>query len=107
MIAFPTRAAAEAWYKSDAYKPAHDYKAIGRDHYAWESTVGEQRAKNVHVGAGMSRAEFVELRHKRDATLGAPRLLYPSLQVNIRAGRLPPADAAGRAFLRVPIRTEL
>src|SRR5690242_10000107 len=70
----------------------HDYKAPGRDRYAWETTVGEQRAQNVHVHEGVSEHEFVEMRTKRDAKLDAPLLLLPSIQVNIRAGKLPPAE---------------
>src|SRR5690606_3186624 len=71
----------------------HDYKAPGRDEYAWETTVGEERARNVHVREGVSEDEFVAMRTKRDATLDAPLLLLPSIQVNIRAGNLPPAEA--------------
>mgnify|MGYP001052236205 FL=1 len=70
----------------------HDYKAPGRDEYAWETTVGEQKAKNIHVGAGKSRDEFVQMRETRDATLAMPKLIIPSLQVNMRAGQMPPAD---------------
>ncbi len=80
----------------------HDYKAPGRDRFAWESTVGEQKAKNVHI-AGKSEDEFVEMRESRDATLGMPRLILPSLQVNMRAGHMPPADKDGRIFLKIPI----
>ena len=68
----------------------HDYKAPGRDHYVWETTVGEERAKNVHVHEGVSEDEFVALRTARDAKLAAPLLLLPSIQVNIRAGQFPP-----------------
>lgn len=67
----------------------HDYKAPGRDVYAWEITVGEQRARNVHVKEGVTEAEFTAMRTARDATLAAPRLLLPSIQVNIRAGKFP------------------
>lgn len=75
----------------------HDYKAPGRDHYAWETTVAEQRAANVHVHDGVDEAGFVAMRTARDATLAAPRLLLPSLQVNIEGGRLPrPAPDGGR-----------
>ncbi|HBG98655.1 MAG: MBL fold metallo-hydrolase [Rhodobacteraceae bacterium] len=83
----------------------HDYKAPGRDHFAWESTVGEQKAKNVHVGAGKSRAEFMAMRDARDATLDMPRLIVPSLQVNMRAGRMPPAEDNGTTYLKVPVDT--
>lgn len=82
----------------------HDYKAPGRDAYAWETTVGEQRRKNVHVHDGVDQAAFVAMRTQRDATLAAPVLLLPSIQVNIRAGRLPPHDANGTRYLRIPLR---
>jgi len=81
----------------------HDYKAPGRDEYAWESTVGEQKAKNVHVGAGRDRDSFVKMRDERDATLAMPKLIIPSLQINMRAGRMPPADDKGDVFLKVPL----
>jgi glyoxylase-like metal-dependent hydrolase (beta-lactamase superfamily II) len=81
----------------------HDYKAPGRDVYAWESTVGEQKAKNVHVGGGASREAFVAMRTARDATLGMPKLIVPSLQVNMRAGHMPPAEDDGTVFLKVPV----
>ena len=68
----------------------HDYKAPGRDRYAWETTVEEERARNIHVHDGVDEAAFVAMRQKRDATLAAPVLLLPSVQVNIRAGHLPP-----------------
>ena len=82
----------------------HDYKAPGRDAYAWETTVGEQRRKNVHVHDGVDQAAFVAMRKQRDATLAAPVLLLPSIQVNIRAGRLPPPDTNGTRYLRIPLR---
>lgn len=82
----------------------HDYKAPGRDAYAWETTVGEERARNVHVHEGVSEDAFVAMREKRDATLAAPLLLLPSIQVNIRAGNFPPADVDGVHYLKVPIR---
>ncbi|WP_170331360.1 MBL fold metallo-hydrolase [Ruegeria arenilitoris] len=81
----------------------HDYKAPGRDEYAWETTVGEQKALNVHIGQGRSIEEFTEMRDARDATLGMPRLILPSLQVNMRAGQMPPADEEGDVFLKLPI----
>jgi len=81
----------------------HDYKAPGRDDYAWETTVGEQKALNVHVGAGRSIEEFVEMRDARDATLGMPRLILPSLQVNMRAGQMPEPDGQGDVFLKIPV----
>jgi len=81
----------------------HDYKAPGRDQFAWETTVGAQKAANVHVGAGRSRAEFVEMRQKRDATLAMPRLIIPSLQVNMRAGQMPEPEENGVSYLKVPL----
>jgi glyoxylase-like metal-dependent hydrolase (beta-lactamase superfamily II) len=83
----------------------HDYKAPGRDSYAWQTTVAEQRAHNVHVKDGIMEDEFVAFRTGRDATLAAPLLLLPSIQVNIRAGRFPPAEENGVRYLRVPVRT--
>jgi glyoxylase-like metal-dependent hydrolase (beta-lactamase superfamily II) len=82
----------------------HDYKAPGRDQYAWETTVKEQREKNVHVREGVSEDEFVAMRSKRDATLSAPRLLLPSIQVNIRAGKFPPKEANGVHYLVIPVK---
>ncbi|MGF1445999.1 MAG: MBL fold metallo-hydrolase [Pikeienuella sp.] len=81
----------------------HDYKAAGRDVYAWESTVGEQKARNVHVGAGADQETFVAARTERDKTLGMPKLIVPSIQVNMRAGRMPPAEDNGTTYLKVPI----
>jgi glyoxylase-like metal-dependent hydrolase (beta-lactamase superfamily II) len=82
----------------------HDYKAPARDHYAWETTVAEQRAKNVHVRDGISEKEYVAMRQARDATLAAPHLLMPSIQVNMRAGKFPPAEANGVRYLKIPVR---
>jgi glyoxylase-like metal-dependent hydrolase (beta-lactamase superfamily II) len=82
----------------------HDYKAPGRDEYAWETTVGEERARNVHVREGVSEDEFVRMRTARDTTLAAPLLLLPSIQVNIRAGKFPPAESNGIHYLKVPIK---
>jgi glyoxylase-like metal-dependent hydrolase (beta-lactamase superfamily II) len=82
----------------------HDYKAPGRDTFAWETTVGEERANNVHVKEGVTEDEFVALRQARDAKLSAPRLLLPSIQVNIRAGRFPPAEANGVRYLTIPVK---
>ena len=82
----------------------HDYKAPGRDDYAWETTVGEERARNVHIREGVSEDAFVAMRTTRDATLAAPLLLLPSIQVNIRAGHFPPAEADGVHYLKVPIK---
>jgi glyoxylase-like metal-dependent hydrolase (beta-lactamase superfamily II) len=82
----------------------HDYKAPGRDTYAWETTVWEEREKNVHVKEGVSEDAFVAMRSARDATLSAPRLLLPSIQVNIRAGKFPPAHANGVRYLTIPVK---
>lgn len=82
----------------------HDYKAPGRDAYAWETTVREERDANVHVGKGVGEEQFVAMRSARDATLAAPVLLLPSIQVNIRAGRFPPAEANGVHYLMVPVK---
>jgi glyoxylase-like metal-dependent hydrolase (beta-lactamase superfamily II) len=84
----------------------HDYKAPGRDHYAWETTVAEERNNNPHVHDGMTEQDFVALREARDAQLAAPTLLLPSIQVNMRAGNLPPADSNGVRYLKVPVKLE-
>ena len=81
----------------------HDYKAPGRDHFAWESTVGTQKALNLHVGQGCPRADFVALRQARDATLSMPRLIIPSLQINMRAGHPPAPEDNGISYLKVPL----
>ena len=81
----------------------HDYKAPGRDEYAWETTVGEQKARNIHIGGGQDKDSFVKMRDARDATLAMPRLIIPSLQVNMRAGQMPPEDEQGNVFLKVPV----
>lgn len=82
----------------------HDYKAPGRDRFAWESTVAEERTHNVHVHDGIDEAAFVALRTNRDATPAAPVLLLPSVQVNIRAGNLPPPESNGVSYLKIPVR---
>jgi glyoxylase-like metal-dependent hydrolase (beta-lactamase superfamily II) len=82
----------------------HDYKAPGRDRFAWETTVAEQCASNIHVRDGVTEDEFAALRAARDSKLPAPLLLMPSVQVNIRAGKLPPADADGVHYLKIPVR---
>lgn len=84
----------------------HDYTAPGRDHYAWETTVGEQRAHNTHVRDGVDEETFVATREARDAKLAAPLLLLPSIQVNIRAGKLPPAEANGVHYIKIPVKLE-
>jgi glyoxylase-like metal-dependent hydrolase (beta-lactamase superfamily II) len=81
----------------------HDYKAPGREGFAWETTVAEERARNVHIGGGRTAAEFVKLREARDKTLGMPKLIIPSLQVNMRAGHMPPPDDDGKTYLKVPV----
>ncbi len=83
----------------------HDYKAPGRDQYAWETTVAAQRRDSVHVHDGVSEDDFVAMRTARDAGLAAPKLLLPSIQVNMRAGRFPPAEANGVRYLKIPVKT--
>jgi glyoxylase-like metal-dependent hydrolase (beta-lactamase superfamily II) len=82
----------------------HDYKAPGRDAFAWQTTVADERAGNVHVHDGVTEDDFVTMRQARDAGLKAPALLLPSVQVNMRAGHFPPPDAQGRCFLKVPLK---
>ena len=81
----------------------HDYKATGRDAFAWETTVGEQIDTNVHLGGGVGEEDYVAMRTSRDATLKVPKLLYPAIQVNIRAGKLPEPSANGQRFLKLPL----
>ena len=80
----------------------HDYKPEGRDHYAWETTIGAER-QNLHI-AGKSEEEFVAMREARDAKLAAPLLLLPSIQTNIRAGKLPPAESNGVTYFKIPVK---
>jgi glyoxylase-like metal-dependent hydrolase (beta-lactamase superfamily II) len=80
----------------------HDYGPNGRD-IQWETTVGEEKAHNIHVGKGTTREEFVAMREARDATLDMPKLIIPSLQVNMGGGELPPPDDSGKRFLKVPV----
>jgi glyoxylase-like metal-dependent hydrolase (beta-lactamase superfamily II) len=82
----------------------HDYKAPGRDTYAWETTVGDERRRNLHVRDGVEEDAFVKQRTARDATLSAPSLLMPSIQVNMRAGQLPPSDSNGIHYLKIPVK---
>ncbi len=82
----------------------HDYGPNGRD-IQWETTVGAEKEHNIHVGRGKTKDEFVKFRTERDATLDMPKLIIPSLQVNMRAGQLPPADDSGKTFLKVPVNT--
>lgn len=81
----------------------HDYKAPGRDRYAWETTVAEELASNIHVREGISEAEFVAMRSERDKTLDMPVLILPSVQVNMRAGDLPPPEDNGVRYLKLPV----
>ena len=80
----------------------HDYGPNGRD-IQWETTVGAEKEHNIHVGGGKTKEEFVKFRTERDAQLDMPKLIIPSLQVNMRAGKLPPADESGKTFLKVPV----
>lgn len=81
----------------------HDYKAPNRDEYVWETTVGAERTGNVHVHSGVDEAAFVAMRTARDATLDMPRLILPSVQVNMRAGEMPPAEDNGVRYLKIPL----
>ncbi len=81
----------------------HDYKAPGRDAYAWESTVADERQRNIHVHDGVEAADFVRMRNERDAKLALPTLILPAIQVNIRAGAMPPPEADGQVYLRLPV----
>ena len=81
----------------------HDYKAPGRDEFAWETSVTEQRANNVHINDGVSKDAFIEMRESRDSELGMPKLILPSLQVNLRAGHLPPPEDNGTRYLKIPL----
>ena len=82
----------------------HDYKAPGRDEYKWQTTVGEERDKNVHLANGVTEDAFVAMREARDKTLEMPTLILPSIQVNIRAGRFPRAESNGVHYLLLPVR---
>jgi glyoxylase-like metal-dependent hydrolase (beta-lactamase superfamily II) len=84
----------------------HDYKAPGRDSYAWETTIAEQRAANIHLKGGVTEEAFAAMRDARDATLAVPRLLLPSIQVNIRAGRFPEAESNGVRYLLIPVKAK-
>ena len=81
----------------------HDYKAPGRDEYAWQTTVADERANNVHVRDGVSEDEFVAMREARDAQLGMPKLIVPSIQINMRAGNMPEPEDNGVVYLKTPI----
>jgi len=81
----------------------HDYLAPGRDEYAWETTVREERNHNIHIRSGTTEADFVSMRNARDKTLDMPTLLLPSVQINMRAGHLPPPEPNGVSYLKLPI----
>lgn len=81
----------------------HDYRAPNRETFAWKTTVGEERAKNIHVHEGVSEDEFVAMRTARDKTLAMPVLILPSVQVNVRAGHMPPPEDDGNIYLKMPV----
>jgi len=81
----------------------HDYKSPARNHYVWETTVGAQKAHNIHVHDGVAEDDFVAMRTRRDATLDLPNLILPSVQVNVRGGKLPPAESNGKRYLKIPL----
>ncbi len=81
----------------------HDYKAPGRDEYLYETTIGAEREHNVHIHEGVGEEDFVAMRQARDATLGMPALILPSVQINMRAGELPPAESNGSRYLKIPL----
>ena len=83
----------------------HDYKAPGRDEFRWETTVGEEKRHNVHVHDGISEDAFVAMRTARDKTLDMPKLILPSVQVNMRAGQMPPPEGDGKRYLKIPLDT--
>jgi glyoxylase-like metal-dependent hydrolase (beta-lactamase superfamily II) len=83
--------------------PCHDYKAPGRSEFHWETTVAAERAHNVYIHDGMSEDDFVRMRGARDAQLGTPKLILPSVQVDMRAGAFPPAEDDGLAYLKIPL----
>ncbi|WOR14426.1 MBL fold metallo-hydrolase [Hyphomonas sp. FCG-A18] len=81
----------------------HDYMAPGRDTYRWETTVGEQKESNIHIKTGTSRDDFIAMRTARDATLDMPKLILPSVQINMRAGDMPPPEDNGQRYMKLPI----
>lgn len=81
----------------------HDYKAKGRDYYEWETTIGEQKANNIHLNTSVSRDEFIKMRTARDETLDMPKLILPSIQINMRAGELPEPENNGTRYLKIPL----
>ena len=92
-----------SYHIGDAVFVGHDYLPEGREDYRWETTVGAQKAGNIHVGGGVTEDDFVAMREARDATLAVPKLILPSLQMNIRAGALPPPEPSGKRFLKMPL----
>jgi glyoxylase-like metal-dependent hydrolase (beta-lactamase superfamily II) len=86
-----------------AFYVCHDYLPAGRHQFAWKTTVKEERENNIHVHLGVSERQFVEMRRKRDSILGVPALLLPSVQVNVRGGRLPRAESNGVHYLKIPM----
>ncbi len=83
----------------------HDYKAPGRDEFRWETTVAAENAENIHVKDGVSEDEFVTMRESRDAQLGMPKLMLPSVQINMRAGDAPPPEENGKRYIKIPLNT--
>ena len=81
----------------------HDYKAPGRDAFAWQTTIGDEKRHNIHIRDEVDEGSFVEMRTSRDRTLDMPLLIIPSIQVNMRAGYMPPADDDGTIYLKVPL----
>jgi len=81
----------------------HDYKSANRDHHVWETTVADQKASNIHLNEKTDRDAFISMRNARDKTLGMPKLILPSIQVNIRAGKLPEPEANGTRYLKIPL----
>ncbi|MEL6213677.1 MAG: MBL fold metallo-hydrolase [Pseudomonadota bacterium] len=81
----------------------HDYKAPGRNEFVWETSVGAQKRENIHVGGGVARDDFIKMRTARDATLAMPQLILPSVQINMRAGEMPPPEEGGKRFIKIPI----
>lgn len=81
----------------------HDYKAKGRDYYQWETTIGDQKANNIHLKSSVTHEDFIKMRTKRDKTLGMPKLILPSIQVNMRARELPEPEENGVSYLKIPL----
>lgn len=81
----------------------HDYKAPGRNEFVWETSVGAQKRENIHVGGGVARDDFIKMRTARDATLSMPQLILPAVQINMRAGEMPPPEEGGKRFIKIPI----